>query len=184
VLQDASKGLALVNTGVYGVEVRSGTFWSTLLRAPFSEYAGMVPDDTSSQHGDHEFNFAIVPFAGGWQKSAVLKEAQEVNSPLHVYVLDAGQGKSDGSFFKLIGDTVVLSTIKRTEDNDGDIVVRMYETAGQRTDASLRIAGLNSAWESDLREIRGLEIQSKGDILDLSFEPFEIKTLRISRNSK
>jgi alpha-mannosidase len=142
----------------------------------------MVPDDTSSQHGEHEFRFAIVPFAGTWAESAALRVAQEINVPLQVSSPSAGKGTvgTTGSFFGLTGNTVVLSAIKQPFDGEGDIILRLYETAGQQTEASLRFPGLSKAWESDLREERGREIQSKAGNLKLPFEPFEIKTIRIS----
>ena len=50
--------------GVPGVEILSGTLLTTLLRAPTSSYAGITPDETSSQHGDHTFAFALYPYQG------------------------------------------------------------------------------------------------------------------------
>ena len=34
------------------------------LRAPERDRVGLVPDDTSSQHGRHTFRFALLPYAG------------------------------------------------------------------------------------------------------------------------
>jgi alpha-mannosidase len=81
-LEDHSHGIALINTGVGGVEVSGGRIYTTLLRAPRAEYAGMVTDGTSSQHGTHDYTFAIQPYAGSWADADVVRTAQALNNPL------------------------------------------------------------------------------------------------------
>lgn len=175
-------GLALINTGTPGAEVNGGTIWTTLLRAPTSEYAGMVPDDTSSQHGDHVFRFAIVPYAGTWYQAGVIQEAQEVNTPL-ITVTRRGTPVHflRHSFVNLSPKTVVLSTIKNTEDGSGELVVRFYETIGQQCIASLFVSGARKAWLSNLQEEKRETVACSDGHIEIPMRPFEIKTLRICR---
>lgn len=175
-------GLALINTGTSGAEVNGGTIWTTLLRAPKSEYAGMVPDDTSSQHGDHIFRFAIVPYAGTWYQAGVIQEAQEVNTPL-ITVMRRGTPIHffQRSFVDLSPRTVVLSAIKSAEDGSGELVVRFYETIGQPCIVSLFMSGARKAWLSDLREEKRETVACSNGHIEIPMRPFEIKTLRICR---
>lgn len=183
IVEGQGKGLALVNTGTCGVEVNGGTIWTTLLRAPKTEYAGMVPDGTSSQHGTHTFHFSIIPYAGTWTKAGVVEMAQEVNSPILATAcqgVDAGclKGKS---FMTLIPSTVVLSSIKAPEDGSDELIVRFYETAGQECMAALWLSGAQEAWLSNLSESKLGPVKCLNERIEVPMRPFEIKTLRIRR---
>jgi alpha-mannosidase len=178
-VENGAHGLALVNTGAHGVEATAGTLWTTLLRAPAKEYAGMVPDDTSSQHGQHQYLFALVPFQGPWQESAVLRSAQELNSPLR---LEESAWPATASLFELEGlSTVVLSCLKLADDRKGDLVVRLYETAGRSGDARMYVRGLQEVWKTDLREERGPRLTCRDSRFSYSFSPFEIATFLLRR---
>lgn len=181
-IEDGTHGLALINTGTPGVEVNGGCIWTTLLRAPKTDYGIMVPDDTSSQHGDHDFRFAIAPYAGTWAGAGVARMAQEVNSP----ILTAPAGArlphpADRSFLGLSPDTVVLSAVKPPRDGSDELVVRVYETAGQPCTAVLFVRDANRAWVSDLTESRHEPAACSDGLIRLEMRPFEIRTLRIGR---
>ncbi|MBC7805506.1 MAG: alpha-mannosidase [Akkermansiaceae bacterium] len=187
-LADARYGVALINTGVGGVEVSGGTIYTTLLRAPRAEYAGMVADMTSSQHGTHDYSFAILPYAGIWVEAGVLRVAQEVNNPLIAARQDGTViGQSSASFLSLEPANVVLSGIKSAADGSGDVIVRVYETAGRATEAVLTVsdtwADRGRVWTCDLRENRGEGITSTAaDALRFTLQPFQIQTLRFGRS--
>ncbi len=181
-LERNGHGLALVNTGVAGVEVNGGTLYTTLLRAPASTYAGMTLDDTSSQHGHHEYHFALVPYAGSWQEANVVKFAQELNNPILADVR-AGAGVSPASRLHLEPSNVVLSSIKAAPDDADHLVVRVYETAGRATEAVLTVPQAHRFWSSDLQENRGEELAAANDEeLHFALKPFEIKTFRVARS--
>ena len=183
ILQGKAHGVGVVNTGSHGAELDGGTLLSTLLRAPAVDFVGMKPDNTSSQHGTHEFRFALIPFVGRWTETTVLHDAQELNSPLRPIECECTAPTGTGvSLFSLSGDTVVLSSIKSAFDGSGEIILRMYETAGVDTTSALRLQGITQAWESDLNESRGPMIACNGDEVELRFRPFEIKTLRGRRH--
>lgn len=173
-------GLALINTGISGVEVNGGTIWTTLLRAPKSKYAGMVPDDTSSQHGNHIFQFAIAPYVGTWSQAGVIQEAQEVNIPFMTTIRKGISSQFfSRSFLSLSPNTVVLSAVKSAEDGSNELVVRFYESVGQQCVVSLFVSGAQEAWLSDLREKKYKAIACLDGNIDVPMKPFEIKTLRV-----
>ncbi|MCC2684353.1 MAG: alpha-mannosidase [Paenibacillaceae bacterium] len=184
VIEDGEHGLALINQGAAGVEVVGGRISTTLLRAPKSEYAGMVPDDTSSQHGEHAFEFVIAPYSGKWEDSAVMRLAQEANSPLRPVVCPAELRElpSVHSWLALSPSRVVLSAVKASDRVAGELIVRMYETAGQPATARLWVKGAKRAWRTSVREeLEGPELSCTDEIVDVQIQPFEICTLRVCR---
>ncbi len=182
-IEDGAHGLALANTGVGGVETAGGTIWTTLLRAPKAADIGMVPDDTSSQHGAHTFTFALIPYAATDGLAGVVARAQELNNPFRA-VLRAGKAEltpSPPSRLSLDADHVVLSAVKTAGDETGDLIVRVYETLGQTGSVGLTVHGATGAWRSDLREERGDAIPCQNNRVRFPVEPYEIKTLRFAR---
>ncbi|MDQ3813736.1 MAG: glycosyl hydrolase-related protein, partial [Armatimonadota bacterium] len=181
-LESDGHGIALANTGVAGVEVNGGTLYTTLLRAPASVYAGMVRDETSSQHGHHEYQFSILPYAGSWIDAEVARYAQELNSPI-LSDLRAGTAQQTVSLFQLEPANVVLSSIKAAEDGSGHLIVRVYETAGQATDAVLTMPAARQIWSCDLQENSAEEIAAPKGELRFALKPFEIKSFRVRRDA-
>jgi alpha-mannosidase len=187
-IESAGQGLALINAGTPGVEVNGGNIWTSLLRAPSSEYAGMVPDDTSSQHGRHHFSFRIAPYTGRWENSAVVRLAQEFNQPAWSSILVGELSPQvDGqSWLRLEPPALVLSSVKMPEDTSpssdpAELVIRFYETTGQACTATLWVNQAHEAWLSDLRENRLSPISCSDGRIQIPVKPFEIVTLRVSR---
>jgi alpha-mannosidase len=177
-LEDGRHGVALANTGVAGVEVVGGGLYTTLLRAPKGEYAGMVADDTSSMHGVHEFTFALLPYAGNWTDAGVARHAQEFNSPL--VAAPVATLRNGASRLRLEpADHVVLSSVRAAADGSGCLSVRVYETAGRPADVTLRVAGARAAWSTDLREAIQTEVPVADGVLGFSLRPFEIGTVLV-----
>ncbi len=183
IVEDTTHGIALVNKGAAGVEVIGGAMVTSLVRAPKSVYAGMLPDQTSAGHGQHRFDFSIVPYAGPWVEASVLRVAQELNTPV-LQVLREGthRGACVASQLSIEPSNVVLSTIKQPEaTDDNSIIVRVYESAGLLTVARLRVVGMVSCERSDLRENRGTLMPTQDDCVQFQLKPYEIVTLRVTR---
>ncbi|WNR46007.1 glycoside hydrolase family 38 N-terminal domain-containing protein [Paenibacillus roseipurpureus] len=179
-IEDGEKGIALINTGVVGAEiVAPGTLAATLLRAPQSIWANVPIDAQSSQHGEHTFTFALVPYNGSWHESHVLEMAQEVNNPLQAI---ASQSILPAvSHVRLEPSHVVLSAIQAAADHSGELIVRVYETAGLEGNLKLFVLGAEAAWASDLQETKHEQISCMDDHVTAPIRPFEIKTIRIAR---
>lgn len=165
-------GLALINQGVAGVECCGGNIYTTLLRAPVTEYAGMIPDDTSSDHGEHSFDFRLYAYSGGWASSSLLSEAQAYNSPLYVLPESAVRIPS---YLSLKGKNVLLSALR--QDGEGRTVIRCYESAGRNETIELNFQDRAVIWRSDLRE-QPLALLAEGRRkIRLELKPFEIMTI-------
>lgn len=175
-LESDGHGLALVNTGVAGVEVNGGTLSTTLLRAPASVYAGMTLDGTASGHGHHLFEFSILPYFGSWADAQVVQIAQQRNTPILAHF---GAFSACDSRLQLEPANVVLSSVQAASDGCGETLVRVYETAGRATEAVLKFGGASEVCECDLAQNRGEKISISGGELVFKIQPFEIKTFRV-----
>jgi len=169
-------GVAIVNAGKYGYSASGDTVFITLLRSPKSP-------DPHADMGRQTFTYSIVPHAGDWRSPAVLTAARSLNEPLRAVAVDAhaGTGRGTGSPLTITGGTVALGALKRAEDGDAWIV-RLVETSGRATTATLRLDAPATAQETDLIERpTGKTFSSRGRTLSVPLGPWEIETLRIPR---
>ncbi len=179
--EDTEKGVALINSGAAGVELNGRTLSTSLIRAYYPGPGAWVrPSALSSQHGKHSYDFMLVPYNGSWKNAAVLRMAQEFNSPARAFEACAVDGRCT-SFASVDRDNIVLSTIKAADDNSGDLVIRVYESFGEATTATISIKDAKSAVLSNVNEIIGEDISCKDGKIAISVKPFEILTIRVKR---
>jgi alpha-mannosidase len=181
-IEDSRHGLALINNGASGIETAGGRISTTLLRAPMAEYAGMWKDDTSSQHGEHAFAFALVPYCGSWSEAGIVQLAQAFNTPVHQRIDKHDTASQTATWLELDCSYVALSAVKAAEDGGGDWIVRLYEATGANRETQLYVKDAAQAWTCSIMErAEGEAIAPEDSRFKLSFRPFEIKTLRIRR---
>jgi len=75
---------------------------------------------------------------------------------------------------------VVIEAVKFAEDGSGDVVVRLWESVGNRASGTLSVVGATSAWRSNILEDQLDDIDVQGGVVSLTVLPFEIVTLRFS----
>lgn len=167
-------GVALLNRGTVGAEVMGDAVYATLLRAPKAEYAGMVKDDTSSDHGTARFDFRLYAYGGAWQQAHIAHHAQGFNQPAAVV---PGQVLERSAFVAWQERGIILSAIKGTPQ--GRVAIRMYESCGMPTECTLRFACARDVDESDVNEQPGACLGRGVEELALGFSPYEIKTLLV-----
>tara|TARA_R110000868_G_scaffold76774_5_gene220545 strand:+ start:43841 stop:46537 length:2697 start_codon:yes stop_codon:yes gene_type:complete len=112
------------------------------------------------QTGDHHFNFSITSHVSGWKNGQRMgKQANE--KPKVVVYPDPHKETmlpESLSFFNLDHDNVIISTIKKAED-DHSVVLRAYETDGDDVDVAISMfkpitkAHLTSLIEQPIKEI-------------------------------
>jgi len=106
------------------------------------------------QHGDHFFRFSLTSHALGWQKGQ--HQGIEANTPL-VTVVDPRRDPraylpTAGSFLSVDADNLVLSTMKKSED-DNSVIIRMYDSEGRTTSTQLLfLTPVQKAEETNLLE--------------------------------
>jgi alpha-mannosidase len=167
-LSEMSFGVALLTDCKYGYSVSGSTMRISLLRAP-------KEPDPDADIGTHEFSYALVPHGGRWPEAGIVAEAASFNAPMRWTPRTATRRS-----FATVDGGLVLDTMKRAEDDAG-LVLRLYEPSGGRGTARLTL-GLPAeiATPSNLLEDRiGDPTSLRDGILELSYRPFEILTLRI-----
>ncbi len=90
------------------------------------------------QEGDHRYRFSLTSHAPGWRNGR--KPGIESNHPLHAvpgFVAAASSPlPEDKSFFSFTADNILLSTVKKAEDDDS-VVLRCYDIEGWNSDLLL-----------------------------------------------
>jgi alpha-mannosidase len=166
-LSDRDGGVALMNNCKYGYKVFGRTLDLNLLRSPH------YPDATADR-GSHSFTYSVYPHEGAVEASDVVAEAHLLNqSPLMV------PGALDFRLpFALFSAGVLVETVKKAEDADAWIV-RLYEPVGRHAAALCRVENA-ILHEATLLEEKGKKLRIDRDgSCELTFRPFEIKTLMI-----
>jgi alpha-mannosidase len=150
----------------------------TLLRSSFDP-------DPHPELGVHRFSFAVA-VADASSNAALAAAANERRHPLiavsgtaHAGTLPLVQG-----FLALGAGSVAVSAVKMPEDADkGRLVVRLFETDGKKTTASLALfCAPSAAWLADLNEQRlpdAALVSLAGRTVSVALEPHTIATLVI-----
>lgn len=133
------------------------------------------------QTGDHYFSFSLNSHQPGWEKG--YRFGLEANEKLQVAIDFKMYADADlpeeKSFFSLEKDNIIISVIKKAEDNN-DIIIRAYEAEGK-----LSKAKINSAFQFKAIEKTNLIEQAlpNSSILKISsqiiFSAFTIDTYRL-----
>jgi len=168
-LGESGYGVSLLNDSKYGHSALGGTLALTLLRGP------LYPDPTADD-GEHEFTYALYPHPGRWAGGGTVSEAFDLNSPL--VALPASGPVPAGGRVRASGLPVALGALKKAED-DGALILRLYEPHGARGEAQLDIAGLRRAERVNLLEQEPQPLTLAGEWLVLDLRPFEVVTLRL-----
>ena len=165
-------GIAFLNDCKYANTIKDGEYRLSLIKS------GRHPDARGDE-GTHKFKYAILPHQGGFSVPTVVRPAYEFN--LDATVIPATQDSSF-SFLAVDNANIVVASVKKAED-DEDIIVRLYE-AGKTSGYAIIDFGfeVGSVSEVNLLEEEPVAVTADGSKVDLYFKPFEIKTLKISRN--
>ena len=173
-LSEPDFGVAVLNDGRYGHGLFDGRVRVSLARA--ARYP-----DPDADRGRHAVNLALFPHGAGLNE--VVAEAERFNHPLRV-VSGSAIGEAPVPIVSLTGDGVEIDAIKPADDGDGDIIVRLHESVGNRTRITVACdRRILAASRCNLLEEpqSGLEV---GDgICALAVKPFELVTLRLTRST-
>jgi alpha-mannosidase len=173
-LSDASHGISLLNDCKYGYDAKGNVLRLSLLRSP--EWP-----DPHADEGDHEFTYSLYPHGGNWRDALTVRQGYEFNYPLLARQFEKHEGelKDEYSFLGLQPDNVVLTAVKKAEDEDS-LILRFYEWAGEETDVRLQLPpGAVGASETDLMERPILELSLRDGSTTVHTKPYEIKTVRV-----
>jgi alpha-mannosidase len=174
-LGDGKHGMSLLNQTKYGYDAVGDMLRLTLLRAP------TWPDPDADQ-GHHHFHYALYPHAGTWKDALTVRHGWEYDSPLTAVVGTAHQGPlpAEYSFASVTPDNVVLTAVKKAEDEKG-LIFRVYEWAGKSATVEFHVpAGATGATVTNLMETaEGSPLTVEGDVVKAPITPYEILTIRV-----
>ena len=163
--EESGKGLGLLNTGKYSFCAIGNDMRMMIARAcAYLDHYGQNYRDTEMEFldkGEQEFSYELVPHLEE-ANAALFKASEVLNNPLQTHQETHHDGTLPQIYsgVSVSGDQVVITAVKTAEDGCGTIV-RLVETAGKPTEATVDFGALNAKFT-------------------LTFNPQEIKTVRIA----
>ncbi|HEU5345972.1 MAG TPA: glycoside hydrolase family 38 C-terminal domain-containing protein [Ktedonobacterales bacterium] len=202
-LSEGDYGVALLNDGRYGHDIRENVVRLTVLRSP------TMPDPDADQ-GAHEVTFSLLPHLVTWPAGDVTAHGYTLNRPPRLIHLAASQTASQMTgqpapvsapqpLFAVDAPAVVIEAVKRAAEGD-DLIVRLYESTGSRVAARIACGHpIASVVETDLLErplVDGVSPafdlwqaspvashdapETDDDGWRCQFRPFELRTFRVT----
>jgi alpha-mannosidase len=173
-------GLSILNRDKYGYDAVGNLLRISLLRSP------TWPDPDADQ-GHHHFHYALYPHAGTWKDAMTVRHGWEYDYPLQAVVTTAHAGSlpAEHSFASVEPDNVVLTAVKKAEDQNGvatnGLIFRAYECAGKDSTAEFHVPpGATSATVTNLMEQpEGEPLTVTGDVVKAPIHHNEILTIRV-----
>ncbi|HET6385398.1 MAG TPA: glycoside hydrolase family 38 C-terminal domain-containing protein [Armatimonadota bacterium] len=169
-------GVALLNNGRYGSDIKDGVMRMSVIRS-----AGNP--DPIFDVGHHFLRYALYPHDGGWQSSDVARQGWDLNTPLEAQVAPAHPGTlpASGSFMSVDGKGIVMTALKQSEDQNA-LIVRFYNDSANPTEAAVHFAlprPVAHAWLADMKETLGQRLDLHGQNLTVPVRPWSVVTLRL-----
>ena len=163
--EENGKGLALLNTSKYSFCAIGNDFRMMIARScAYLDHYGQSKRDGEMEFldkGEQEFFYEIVPHV---QKinSDLFRMSEILNNPLQTHQETHHDGFLPQSYSALSVSqaNVVVTAVKSAEDGNG-VILRIVETDGKNTEASVNFAALNATFT-------------------MTWNPQEIKTVRIA----
>jgi alpha-mannosidase len=173
-LSDAKHGFSLLNDSKYGYDAKGNVLRLSLLRSP--EWP-----DPHADEDFHEFTYSMYAHPGTWREAETVRRGYELNYDLLAIgtAKHPGAMKEEHSFLEVQADDVVMTAIKKAEDDDS-LILRFYEWAGKESDVKIVLpVGAQSASETDLMERPVGDLGVPGGVVAVHTKPYEIKTIRV-----
>ncbi len=173
-LYEPGFGVALLNDCKYGYSTHGNVMRLSLLR-------GSTSPDEEADMGHHSFRYRLYPHQSPIWQIGLHEDARCFNTPLLITI---GRYEENFPYFAINQDTdrysVVLDTIKKTEDSN-DIIVRLYEAYGSSSHIALVVRELpiKAIWRCNLLEQPEEKLEWGGANILLAFTPFQIITLKL-----
>ncbi len=165
-LSEARYGVAILNDCKYGISLNGGQLRLSL-------HKGGVRPDFTGDHGVHRCVYSFLPHNCGFSADSVIKPAYQLNVPS---VVSKGEFQAE-SLACFDAANIIIESVKPCEDCEKAFILRAYEAEGAYTNAKLSLFdGAKKAEETNMLE----EVKAELSSLDLTFRPFEIKTLKIT----
>ena len=138
------------------------------------------------QEGDHHYRFSLTSDGPGWRSG--YKQGIQPNNPLIALVNPAaGAGASlpeSMSFLSLSAPNVLVSTLKKAEDDDS-VILRVYDIEGKDSEARLNLfVPVKTADMVNIIEEEATPLKQAKDGLSLKVGHYAIETFRLAPEAK
>ena len=151
-MSETGGGISLINEGKYGVGFDENKMSLSLLRAT-------IRPDVTSDMGNHDFCYMIMPHSGDAVSANINKIALQYNAPLV---------KADVKWLLPTFEPLYLQAVKKAEDSEMT-VIRLSEQNGSRGEIKL---------DRTVKLLNMLE-EKIGETDTIRYSPFEIITLGV-----
>jgi fibronectin type 3 domain-containing protein len=137
------------------------------------------------QQGPVRFQWALRSHAGDWKAGGADRFGRSVQQPLLAWRADgknAGALPASASFLSVDAPNVMLSVLKPAEGNGRGFILRLHETTGKETTATVNLPMLppiEAALETSLVE-NDRSVLGKGNTFTVTLRPFGVKTIRVT----
>ncbi len=175
-LSDRGYGVALLNDGKYGHQLRDNVLDLNLLRSPGYP-------DPQADRGHHEFCYSLFCHPGDHVAGGVIQAGYELNVPLRVTPAEPGTGPlpRSASLLRVDVPDLVVEAVKKAEDSD-DLIVRLYEASGASGRATISFGlPVTQVAQVDLLERNARPLALQSGQVRVAYRPFEVLTLRLRR---
>jgi alpha-mannosidase len=172
---DEHHGFSLLNEAKYGYDAEGNTLRLTLLRS------ATWPDPVADI-GHQHFCYALYPHAGTWKQALTERRGYQYNYELRAQQVTphAGSLPLEHSYASVAPENVVLTAVKKAEDDNG-LIFRVFEWAGKQSDVIFTVpAGATSATETNLMEkSTGSPLAISNNKVMFHITPYEILSVRV-----
>jgi alpha-mannosidase len=130
--------------------------------------------------------YSLLPHAGSFQDSGVIREAYNLNVPLVKSAEPVPVVPSPAPLFVVDNPAVVLETVKKAEDDDS-LILRMYESFGSTAQFQLTVtrkmsqAVVVNILEEEDNTLGQVEVGTVGEhkVIRGTLTPFKVLTLKL-----
>ena len=172
-ISEADYGVSIINDCKYGYNVEGNIMKISLLKAA-------TYPNTEADREVHEFTYCMYPHEGNIEQCDTVKQGYLVNMPLEASAVKANDGAlcDEYSLISTDNESVVAETVKKAED-DGSIIVRMYQTYNSRADVTVKTGfDFKEVYVCDMLENNQEKLENDGRNVRCKLKNFEIVTLK------
>ncbi len=166
-LVEGNRGFAVMNDCKYGISCSDNCMELTLLKS------AIFPDEQADK-GIQKFTYAFTFWNSPLAASGVVNQAYELNVP----ALVCNGIRPHSSFLTIDNSNIIIDCIKKAENHEDAILIRLYECTGSRSKAKLHVNfPITSCMESNMLETPIQQLPVDNGTIDLELNAFEVKTL-------
>lgn len=168
-LSETGFGVAAINDCKYGYDAKGSTLRLTLVKSPVFPWP-------EADQGEHYLRYALLVHAGDLQ--TVHNAATAFNQPLRLLAGSATVAPALTALATLSSDQIAIETVKQSEHGQRTIL-RLWETQNKAGTVTLTLPSATRISETDLYETDTSTLAENAKTINLTFKPFEIKTIAL-----